>query len=87
MHIVPAGHTFPQAPHADALLSTSVSHPFAALPSQSRNPKLHATEHAPEEQLALACGLGGQTVPHPPQFVGDERSASQPLLATPSQSA
>ncbi len=65
----------------------SVSQPLAALPSQLPCPAAQVIVHAPAEQMGVAPGPGGQTLPHIPQFETlFETMVSQPLVATPSQS-
>jgi hypothetical protein len=49
-------------------LRRSVSHPFAALPSQSPNPITHRLSHVPALQVAIAFVPAGQSIPHAPQF-------------------
>ena len=80
-------HGTPHAPHDVLLLDRFVSQPLLALPSQLPNPPLHApSAHAPFAQVAPAFG-NEHAVWQVPHVVGDERSASQPLMGLPSQSA
>lgn len=58
----------PHAPQFVALVAVAVSHPFAAAPSQSLNPAVHANPHTPPVQVAVAFGAVAQTFPHAPQF-------------------
>ncbi len=72
-----------------ASLPTFVSQPFAARPSQSANPVLHAPmTHDPATHAAPACA-NAQTVAHEPQWFASapSMSVSQPFAARPSQFA
>ncbi len=65
-----AVHATPQAPQLPALESRLVSQPFAALPSQSPKPALHApSRHVPALHAAVAFAKV-HTVPQLPQFAG-----------------
>ena len=46
---VSEGQMFPHAPQLLGSMLVAVSHPLAALPSQSEKPALHVTLHAPFE--------------------------------------
>ena len=76
-----------QAPQLALSVRVSTSQPLAGLPSQSAKPVAHApTVHAPTRQIAIALG-SAQARPHAPQWAGlTVSSASQPLVARPSQS-
>jgi hypothetical protein len=84
-----AGQVLPQVPQLVAVVSRSVSQPFAALPSQLPQPTEHvAMPHVPAEQAPVPWEMPRQTIPHVPQLVGlVSRSVSQPLATRPSQSA
>jgi hypothetical protein len=86
-HIDPFGHTTPQPPQAALSVRVSTSQPLAVLPSQLAKPALQlAMAQAPAAQLAVALG-SAQARPQAPQCAGLLWVlASQPLLATPSQS-
>jgi hypothetical protein len=65
----------------------SVSHPFATSPSQLPNDLSQATSvHVPPTHASEACGRS-QVAPHAPQFASVVTSVSQPVVASPSQSA
>jgi hypothetical protein len=58
------------------------------LPSQSPKPALHVDRQVLAEQLGVAPGRVGQTVPQVPQWLRSVvRLTSQPLAGLPSQSA
>jgi hypothetical protein len=78
----------PQPPQFFMSVWRSVSHPFAATPSQSAKPALHeAIAHAPIAHLLVAFA-SPQAVLHAPQFCGSVfLSTSHPFEATASQSA
>jgi hypothetical protein len=79
-------HTRPQAPQCITERVRSVSHPLAAIPSQSPRPVAHAKAHVPERHTAVAPGAAGHTRPHAPQFITSlARGVSQPLRPLPSQ--
>jgi hypothetical protein len=87
MHTVPAPHVVPHAPQFAALAERSVSHPFAAFPSQSPNPAAHVVVHVPLAHDGTACGALAQTAPHAPQCAGLLRvSVSHPFAPVASQS-
>jgi hypothetical protein len=60
-------HARPQPPQWRGSLAVAVSHPFAAMPSQSACPGAHARAHIPAAQLAICPGPAEQRVPHEPQ--------------------
>jgi hypothetical protein len=65
----------------------SASQPSAASPLQSAKPSSQIGVQAPASHTPLACS-GWQLRPQPPQLASDSaRSASQPLLASASQSS
>src|SRR5262249_45818216 len=65
----------------------SVSHPFAASPSQSPKPSSHEGTHFPFWHAGVACTLL-HGLPHAPQSLALVlRFVSQPFSALPSQSA
>jgi hypothetical protein len=78
-------HTCPHAPQL-ARVFRLVSHPLVASPSQFAKPALQVPSwQVPEKHTPAAFGKA-QMVPQEPQFWAlDERSASQPLAALPSQ--
>ncbi|MEZ4393138.1 MAG: hypothetical protein R3A48_18785 [Polyangiales bacterium] len=78
----------PQAPQCARAVLTSVSQPLVASPSQSPRPALQvATAQTPARQVALPPETA-HAFRHAPQCEGDTRvSVSQPLAASPSQSA
>jgi hypothetical protein len=77
----------PHAPQSSAELLTSVSQPFAAVPSQLRNEPLHANEHVLPVHAGVAFAAVAQTFVQLPQCVAsDARFVSQPFAALPSQS-
>ena len=78
----------PQPPQCAVVLRVSTSQPSAALPLQSAKPVLQlATRHTPASHAATPLGAS-QRVPQLPQRVTVVRvSVSQPLVASPSQSA
>ena len=81
-----AEHAPPQDPQCEVLVCKLVSQPFAA-GSQSPKPvSQEAIWHAPVAQVAVACAWL-QAWPQPPQLSSVRRSVSQPLAASPSQSA
>ncbi len=78
----------PHRPQCVADVLMFVSHPFAALPSQSAKPRLHGQEHKPDEHVGVVFARGSHAPPHRPQCAVDvERFASHPVLGIPSQSA
>jgi hypothetical protein len=78
---------FPQPPQLSTFLVVSTSHPFALCASQSENPVVHFTEHAPSAQVAVALFVE-QAWPHPAQFAGSVSVfTSQPSSGLPLQSA
>jgi hypothetical protein len=81
-------HTRPHAPQFARLVLRFVSHPLAALPSQSPSPVLQTLmPHVPPTQFGVPP-VDGHTFPHDPQL---ERFVcvltSQPFEARPSQFA
>jgi hypothetical protein len=78
----------PQAPQCAVLVCVLTSHPLAALLSQLAKPALQApTVHCEAAHTAVPL-LTAHARPHPPQLPALLRvSTSQPLLASPSQSA
>lgn len=82
-----AGHARSQAPHV-AGAARSVSQPLDALPSQFANPALHETPHDPAAHVARPLAGAAHARSHAPQCARVTRvSTSQPLFASPSQSA
>jgi hypothetical protein len=83
-----SGHAVPQAPQFAASVAVVTSHPSAARALQSARPLVQlATVHAPATQAPVALA-GAQRLPHAPQCSALARvSTSQPLEASPSQSA
>ncbi len=94
VHTVPPPHTrgipdTEQAPQLALSVFVFTSQPFAGLPSQSAKPALHAPiAQVPAAHVAPAFA-NEQRIPHPPQlFTSVARTfVSQPVLASPSQSA
>jgi hypothetical protein len=88
LHVSKAVHCVPHVPQLLGSLESSPSQPFAGSLSQSSNPALHAPSvQLPETHAAIAfCAV--HKVPQVPQFAGSVAvTASQPLLASASQSA
>jgi hypothetical protein len=81
-------HRPPHLPQCRALLRVSTSQPLAGSPSQSAKPALHAaTAQRPAAQAPRALA-GAHARPQAPQCAALARvSASQPFMASPSQSA
>jgi hypothetical protein len=80
-------HAVPHAPQFVTLLLRLVSQPFAGFASQSPKPAVHATWHAPAEQLG-APFEALQTRPHDPQLFGSVAvDTSQPVAYERSQFA
>lgn len=78
---------FPQAPHAERVVCTSVSHPLPGFASQSAKPAKQVGAHTPPAHATVPLALV-QLFPHPPQlFTPVFRFASQPFVAMPSQLA
>jgi hypothetical protein len=77
----------PHIPQFAGAVERSVSHPFAALPSQSPNPASHGPRvHTPPTHVALACAKL-QALPQAPQFASEvARSVSHASLALALQS-
>jgi hypothetical protein len=73
-------------PQCSGSASVAVSHPFAALPSQSLQPGSHDTiPHCPLEHPGTPWAAA-QTLAHVPQCAGlNSRSASQPFPSSASQ--
>ncbi len=64
------------------------SQPFITLPSQFSNPGVQRVSHTLEAQIGVPFGRSTQTFRHAPQlFTSVLRTASQPFIALPSQSA
>jgi hypothetical protein len=82
------GQTLPHIPQPVTLVAVLVSQPLAASPSQLPKPVLQApTPHAPAVHVAVPLAVT-QARSQAPQCAGALRvSTSQPLEATPSQSA
>jgi hypothetical protein len=79
-------HDVPQVPQL-VRVSSGVSQPFAAAPSQSPKPALHeAIAHDPVAQVEVALA-SEQPTPQAPQFASVVVEVSQPLETTPSQFA
>jgi len=77
----------PHEPQCAASVSRFVSHPLAAIPSQSPKPASHVSRHTPSAQDDAAFATTGQVAPQAPQFVVSLWSpASQPSALTPLQS-
>jgi hypothetical protein len=71
------------------VVRTSVSHPFAVLPSQFANPGMHEKPQTPVVHVAFVFGTAvpGQVFAHDPQWNGSVcKLTSHPVAATPSQS-
>jgi hypothetical protein len=82
------GQARPHAPQCVALVCVGASQPLVASPSQSAKSALQANPQRPAAQAALALAGAGHTFPHAPQWVALVCvAASQPLVASPSQSA
>lgn len=81
-------HAFPHAPQLLASLVRLISQPFAAFPSQSANPALHAAiAHFEAAHVSVALFVL-QGRPQPPQLLAlVVVLTSQPLAGLPSQSA
>lgn len=79
-------HSLPQAPQSVSV-RRSVSHPLPGRPSQSPRSAAQARPQVPPVHVATAPGPPGHALPQLPQVAGSARSASQPLLASPSQSS
>jgi len=81
-------HRAPHAPQWDTAVVVSTSQPLLALPSQSAYPVAQrATVHRPPSQAAVALG-GAHAARQAPQWgTLVAVSTSQPLAASPSQSA
>ncbi|MFO0651780.1 MAG: hypothetical protein U0326_36500 [Polyangiales bacterium] len=81
-------HARPQPPQWSVLARVSASQPLAGSMSQSAKPSLQVTSQRPDAQRAVALPPAAQRIPQPPQWPRSLRvSASQPLLASLSQSA
>ncbi|MBI5518037.1 MAG: hypothetical protein HY909_29975 [Deltaproteobacteria bacterium] len=80
------GHAFPQPPQCAAVVRVSVSQPLPRSESQSPKLVLQVMAQATRAQPGVALARAGHTLPQAPQFDTSVRSASQPLVATPSQS-
>jgi hypothetical protein len=80
-------HTVLHELHAVAVVFRFVSHPLAALPSQSPKPGLQVCEHTPIAHAAVAFAPAVQAWPHALQFAGSVlRVDSQPFAGSLSQS-
>ena len=78
-------HAFPQAPQFAGELSSSVSQPFARLPSQLPQPGLHPMPQTPAVQLGVPLAEL-QTLPQMPQLpTSSDSDCSQPSEASPLQ--
>jgi hypothetical protein len=77
-----------QPPQFAGSVAVFVSQPFVPRPSQSSNAPVHVeTEHPPFTHWPVPLTIV-QVALHAPQFVADvERFASQPFVASPSQSS
>ncbi len=64
----PAMQTVPHVPQFEALVCVLVSHPLAALPSQSAKPAEHDDPQRAEVHVRVALSTAGQAVPHAPQL-------------------
>jgi hypothetical protein len=83
-----AVHTRPQEPQLPVLTRVSTSQPFAASPSQFAKPDVHVKPQPPAVHVVTALARMGHALRHVPQWVSELRvSTSQPLVASPSQSA
>jgi hypothetical protein len=76
---------FPQEPQF-VTVRIEVSQPLASLLSQSPHPSVHATIWQPPVAHELVALARVQRTPQPPQLVELVSGASQPLVASPSQS-
>jgi hypothetical protein len=86
VELAPATQRLPHAPQWARVVRVLVSHPLAALPSQSAKPVRHEKPHAPAAQVASALAGAGHTVPHAPQWAGVVRVlVSHPLAGLASQ--
>lgn len=65
----PAVHTVPHVPQFMTLAAVLVSHPFAALLSQSPKPAEHVSPHVPVVHTAVAFAPPAHTRPHAPQLL------------------
>jgi hypothetical protein len=73
-------HMLPHEPQFWSSISTFVSHPLLAEPSQSLKPVRHVTPQWPALHVGVACGDWGQTLPHIPQFCASvSRLITHPL--------
>jgi len=68
--ICPDGHDRPQAPQWVLDARRLLSHPLAAIPSQSARPVVHTRLQVPIVQVAVPPGPLGQLRPHIPQCAG-----------------
>jgi hypothetical protein len=85
---VTTGHDRPQPPQCETDVCVSDSQPLAVVPSQSAVPAPQTLPQTLAAQVATALGRVGHALPQDPQCAGELRvSTSQPLAATPSQSA
>ena len=82
------GQTVPQAPQLFVAVRRLASQPLMGLPSQLPKPRRHARAHPLLTHETVAFEPAMQTVPHAPQLAALVCVlVSQPLVATPSQSA
>jgi hypothetical protein len=81
------GHVVPHAPQFVGSIARSVSHPFAALLSQSANPVAHdEIVHVPEAHASVAW-FPTHALSQRPQFIASSaRDASHPSMMFPLQS-
>ena len=78
----------PHAPQLEVSVDTAASQPLPGLPSQLAKPASQVKAQKPVMQLARALAPAGQTTPQRPQWeTSVARFTSQPLVASPSQSA
>ena len=76
----PLGQVLPQPPQFLGSLAELTSHPFAGLPSQSRNTPMHeATLHTERTHVSIALFLL-HAVPQPPQLLGSIPTFTQAAL-------
>jgi hypothetical protein len=73
-------------PHVATLLRLD-SQPLPAVASQSPKPSSHVGEHKPLAHATLPCGLMQESEQLPQVADASEVLASQPFVASPSQSA
>lgn len=87
VHVVTAlasTHASPQAPQLVALVWVLVSHPLAAIPSQSPWPDAQRTTvHAPPEHPAVAVFARAHAFPQVPQLLGSTEVFAQKVGPVP----